>query len=279
MAKCQRSQSGWLVVGLLLLSSTLAMVQLGTPTPSFGQNVAQTTYSPGIPTTWYTHTGNRTGHWTHTWTGSPAWDHTGNQSWAWTHTGNQSWTPPGNRTAHEKRQAPPVLLNGWAHSNITVAARNLTQPILMNGTQGVRLGFIMINESSSNQIIRKVAINETVAQIEFDHNGSIQLIINSSVKPSQVLADNTVLAEAQSLNNLSFWRQAWFYDPNNYTLTIFADPASVTLVYGLAQSTPTPVPEYMTTIPQVLIGCLTITLLIGKRSRNRKAMPAASHLG
>jgi hypothetical protein len=148
----------------------------------------------------------------------------------------------------------------------------------MNGTQGVRLGFIMINESSSDQIIRNLAINETVAQIEFDHNGSVQLIVNSSVRPSQVLADNIVLTEAQSLNGLTPESEAWIFDPNSHTLAIFADPASVTLVYTLAPSTPTstPVPEYPTALAPVLIGCLIMTLLIGKRSRNCETMPLPS---
>jgi hypothetical protein len=156
---------------------------------------------------------------------------------------------------------------------MTVGARNVTQPILMNGTQGVRLGFIMINASSSDQTIRNLAINATVAQIEFDHNGSIQLIVNSSVKPSQVLANNELLTEVQSLNGLTPESGVWVYDSNNHNLTIFADPAFVTLIYPLAPPTSTPVPEYPTTFALVLIGSFAITLLITKRPRNSKAMP------
>jgi hypothetical protein len=146
----------------------------------------------------------------------------------------------------------------------------------MNGTHGVELGFIAINASSTGQIIRNLAFNESVLQIEFDHNGSIQLNVNSSVKPAQVFADNNELTEAQSLNGLTAESDAWVYDSNSHVLAIFADPSSVTLVYSLT-STPsvsTPVPEYPTALALVLIGCFPITLLIAKKSRNRKTMPS-----
>jgi hypothetical protein len=154
---------------------------------------------------------------------------------------------------------------------MTVAARNLTQPILLNGTEGVRLGFIRINASSSGQIIRNVAFNESVAQIEFDYNGSIQLTISSSVKPSQVFADGNLLSEAQSPVGLTPQSEAWIYDPNNQVLTIFADPASVTLIYTPAATTiiTTPVPEYPTALGLVLIGCLIMTILLSKNPRIR----------
>ena len=169
-------------------------------------------------------------------------------------------------TAHRRGKPQLGLLNGWAQSNVTVAFRNVTQPISMNGTQGVRLGLIAINATSSDQIIRNVVFNGTVAQIEFDHNGSIQLIVNSSVKPSQVFADGNLLSEAQSSNMLTPQSEAWAYDPNSHTVTIFADPTSVTLVYTLSAS----VPEYPSTLPLALVGSLTITLLLSSRIRKRK---------
>ena len=236
---------------------------------------------PGFPSTWHSHTGDRTwtcignGTWTHTWnrnftrTGNMTWRHTGNQSWTWTHTGNQTWIQPGNLTAHKRHEGPPILLNGWAKWNMTVAARNITQPILMNGTQGVRLGFIMINASSSNQNIRNLAMNATVAQIEFDHNGSLQVIVNSSIKPSQVLADDTILTQAQTLNGLTPGSEAWAYDSISHTLTIIADPNSVTLVYALTPTTPasTPVPEYSGTFAVVFLACFALVILIGRRTK------------
>lgn len=257
------------MVGLLLFVSALTLTQAGIVGPSYGQFVTQTTYPPGLPTTWHAHPGNRT--WTnqgnHTWNWNHTWNRTftrtGNLTWAWTHTGNQTWARPGNLTRHRRGIG---LLNGWAQSNVTVAFRNVTQPISMNGTQGVRLDFIAINATSSNQIIRNVAFNGTVAQIEFDHNGSVQLIVNSSVKPSQVFADGNLLSEAQSSNMLTPQSDAWTYDLNSHTVTIFADPSSVTLVYTLTA----PVPEYPSALPLALVGCLTITLLFSSRMRKRK---------
>ena len=164
------------------------------------------------------------------------------------------------------------LVNGWAHSNITIASRIITQTLLMNESHGVELGFIAINASSSGQIIRNVAFNETVLQIEFDRNGSIQLTVNSSVKPAQVFADDNALTEAQSSNGLTPASEAWTYDPNSHAVTIFADPSTVTLVYSPTQtpSVPTPVPEYPTALSLVMIGCLAMSLLVAKKSRNRK---------
>jgi hypothetical protein len=158
---------------------------------------------------------------------------------------------------------------------MTIASRIVTQAFLLNGTRGIQLGSIAINASSSGQIIRNLAFNESVLQIEFDHNGSIQLNVNSSVKPAQVFADNNQLTEAQSLNGLTPESEAWVYDPNSHALTLFADPSSVTLVYSLTPtpSVSTPVPEYPTALALVLIGCLAITLLIAKKPRNHKTMP------
>jgi hypothetical protein len=127
----------------------------------------------------------------------------------------------------------------------------------------------MINASSSNQNIRNLAMNATVAQIEFDHNGSLQLIVNSSIKPSQVLADNTVLTQTQTSNGLTPGSEVWTYDSISHTLTIFADPNSVTLVYALTPSAPasTPVPEFLGTFAVILAACFTLVILIGRRTK------------
>jgi hypothetical protein len=133
----------------------------------------------------------------------------------------------------------------------------------------------MINASSNNQNIRNLAMNATVAQIEFDHNGSLQLIVNSSIKPSQVLADNTVLTQAQTLSGLTPGSEAWAYDSISHSLIIFADPNSVTLIYALTPSTPasTPVPEYPTTFAVLLVACFTVVILIGRRTEARSIGP------
>lgn len=258
-----RQRSSWLVVVVLLFTSALTLVQVESVTPSYGQYVGQTSYSSGLYTSWHMHTGNRTwtnGNRTFTWLGNVTWGHMGNHTW--THIANQTWSWQGNMTRHRRGEVPG-LVGGWAHWNMTVAATNLTQPILMNGTQRVRLGFIAINMSSTGQMIRNVAFNESVFQIEFDRNGSIQLTINSSAEPSQVYADGNLLPEAQSVVGLTPQSNVWVYDANTQTLTVFADPTSVTVIYT---ATSAPVPEFPTTLGLLLIGCLAITLFFAKKS-------------
>jgi hypothetical protein len=132
----------------------------------------------------------------------------------------------------------------------------------MNGTDRVRLSHIAINASSGDQNIRNIAFNQTVAQIEFDHNGTLQLIINSSVKPTQVFADNLELTEAQSLNGLTPTSEMWFYDQNNQTLVIFADPSSITIFYGPVAS---PIPEFPIAPGLVLIASIAAGAIVTKR--------------
>ena len=270
---------------LLLSSLALTMFQLGLVSQSFGQFRGQTTQLPrptGQPGNNGVHTGppgysirgNYTRNQTQTGVPQPRWNqswtNTGNQSWTrmenetYTYMGNQTtWTritgPRGNET--HGVGVPPGLVNGWAHSNITVGARNVTHPFFMNGTRRVTLGSIAINASSGNQVIRNVAFNRTVAQIEFDRNGSIQLIINSSVKPTQVFADSVELSEAQSLNGLTAG-EAWFYDQSNHTLIILADPSSITIFYEPAAS---PVPEFPATPSLILILIVVLVAAATKR--------------
>jgi len=260
--KRQRSSIGWLVVALLLLSSALTLLQLGI-SQSYGQLGSQTTQPPGQPGTHIIQSpgppqppGNQT---VHTQTGPPGLP--GSQT-----TRTQTGPPglPTNQTRRGRSGVPPGLVNGWAHSNVTVGARNITQPFFMNGTDRVRLSHIAINASSGGQIIRNIAFNQTVAQVEFDRNGSIQLIINSSVKPTQVFADNIELSEAQSLNGLTPASEMWFYDQNKQTLMIFADPSCITLFYGPVVS---PIPEFPAAPALVLVISLVTSGLITNRQK------------
>jgi len=305
MVNRQSSPLGWLVVSLLLFSSTLTVVQFDIVSQSYGQYVTQTTHSPppGLPTTWRGHIGNRTWtrmanqtwswihignrtftrrgnqSWTWSYTGNQSWTHIENQTWTWnrianqTHTyysGNQTWTwtgplgPPGRGNETRRNgQVPPGLVNGWAHSNVTVGARNVAQPLFMNGTDSVRLSHIAINASSAGQIIRNIAFNQTVTQIEFDRNGTLQLIINSSVKPTQVFADDLELSESQSLNGLTPTSEMWYYNQSNQALTS-ADPSSITIFYA-----PTaPVPEFPTPLEQAIVIYLAVTLILEKKLTN-----------
>jgi len=274
-----RQRARCFVVGLLLLTSTLTLIQVEIATPSYGQSVAQTTCTPGSDTSGEFHTGNRT--WTNlenrtlTWSDNATWGHGGNRSW--THGFNQTWPCFRNEWPHKGAEVPG-LAYGWARSNITVAARNLTLPILMNGTQGVRLGFIGINATSNGQMIRRVAFNETVVQIEFDRNGSILLAVNSSVAPSEVFADGDLLSEAQTLNGLTSQSDVWVYESDSHALTVFADPTSITLIYTPTSGPmTTPVPEYpTTTLYLVLIGSLIISIVLTNNSKTRTRPPARS---
>ena len=150
---------------------------------------------------------------------------------------------------------------------MTITSRKVTQAFLLNGTFGTRLDSIAINASSSGQVIRNVAFNDSVVQVEFDREGSVQLIINSSAKPAQVFADDNTLTMVQSSSGLTPDSEAWAYDQSSHTLIILADPMSITIVYGTA--TPTPIPEFPAALEVVIvIGCLTVTLIIEKDFKN-----------
>ena len=303
----QKSSWRWLIVIVLFFSSAATVVQsqvltqsygqLGTPTArptgGLGNPTWTQTGPPGLPTTWM-RSGNRTGTqtgssppplgnqsatWSHmatqtwtrfnqTWVGPPNQTWTGTQrSLTWTVPLNQTWTREAGNQTHVPGGLPPGLPNGWAQSNMTIDARNITQPVQMNGTDHVRLGYVAINSSSSGQLIRSFAFNESIAQVELDHNGSIELIVNSSSKPTQVYADNLELAEAQSLRGLTPESEAWVYDQNTHTLAIFADPISVTIVYAPIA---TPVPEFSAGLELALFTSLALSVIIaGRRSTRR----------
>ena len=137
----------------------------------------------------------------------------------------------------------------------------------MNGASNVRLDYVAINSSSSEQTIRNIAFNGSILQVELDHNGSIQLVINSSTRPTRVYADNFELAEAQSTSGLTPESEAWIYDQNTGTLTIFADPSSITIIYG---SVATPVPEFSFALELILIVSLVLGAIMSKRQPSRK---------
>lgn len=142
---------------------------------------------------------------------------------------------------HHKGGVPPGLLKAWAHSNMSVVAKAVTEAIFLSGYHGVALSKIAIEASSSNQIISKVAYNETVVHIQFDRDGDVNLIVNSSVRPNAVFGDDMPLAEASSTEGLTPESEAWFYDEQSQILTISADPTTITLFY---MSVDTIIPEF-----------------------------------
>lgn len=287
MSVCQRLPSRLLIAIVLLLSSAAALVQSQILTQSYGQLGTPTsppTVGPGNPT--WTQTGspppppgNQSATWSHmatqTWTRfmNHTWVGTSNQTWT---QGNLTWTVPPNQTwarnswnqTHVPGGLPPGLSNGWAHSNVTVDARNITRPVLMNGTDQVTLGYVAINSSSSGQLIRSIAFNESIAQVELDHNGSIQLMVNSSTKPTQVYADNLELTEAQSTMGLTPESEAWVYNQNTHTLTIFADPTTVTILYA---PTATPVPEFPSGLEVASLISLAVCAIFTRRRSTRRS--------
>lgn len=151
---------------------------------------------------------------------------------------------------------PPGLVNAWAHSNMSVVARAVTHAIFLNGTHGVELAEIAINASSNGQMIDNVAFNETVAQIDFDQPGAVELDVNSSQKPMMVFADGNQLTELPMNIGLTPNSNAWVYDQNTHALTVFADPSSITIFYD-PQSTP---------VPEFPAGSVTFALAIAVAS-------------
>jgi hypothetical protein len=174
--------------------------------------------------------------------------------------------PDDIQQAHLELLAPlrnnlPGLLKGWALFNMSVAARAVTHAIFLNGTHRVELAEIAINASSNGQMIENVAFNESIVKIDFDHDGSVELSLNSSAKPSAVYADDMQLGEAQSSNGLNLNSNEWVYD--HHMIIIFADPSSVTIFYS---PTPTPVPEFPVTLTAlILIVALSASLIVTKR--------------
>ncbi len=159
------------------------------------------------------------------------------------------------------------MLNAWAHSNMSIVARDVTHAIFLNGTHGVELAEIAINASSNGQLIENVAFNESVVQIDFDHDGAVELVVNSTAKPTSVFADDMQLPEAQSTNGLNMNSNMWTYDEGHQQLTIFADPSSVTVLYG---SNPTPIPEFPAALTALaLIGGISASMLVIRKKPNR----------
>lgn len=163
---------------------------------------------------------------------------------------------------------PPGLVNAWAHSNMSVVGRAVTHAIFLNGTHGIELAQIAIAASSNGQMIRNVAFNQSVAKVDFDHDGSVELEVNSSSKPAAVFADDNELPEAQWNIGLTPNSNAWVYDENSHMLTVYADPSSITIFYG---SSPTPLPEF----PAGIVALVLLASLIGsvpavRRSRRTK---------
>jgi len=159
-------------------------------------------------------------------------------------------TKPGRRGG-----VPPGLQKAWAHSNMSVVARAVTQAIFLGGVHGVELAEIAVQTSRASQMIDRVAFNESVVQRVFDRDGAVVLIINSSAKPTAVFADENELKESPSTAGLNADNETWMYNDNGHIITVFADPSSITLYYGAA-----PTPTQM--LPIAYIGLILVVFIV-----------------
>jgi hypothetical protein len=232
------------IVWILLICAILTLVEGVTVNPSYAQMNVQSH--------------------THTHTNGPSTFQGSASSTLTTISGSTEMQGHGRRGG-----VPPGLLNAWAHSNMSVVARAVTHAIFMNGTHGVELAQIAIAASSNGQMIRNVAFNESVAKVDFDHDGSVELDVNSSSKPTTVFADDNELPEAQLNIGLTPNSNAWVYDDNSHMLRVYADPSSITIFYSSSQA---PLPEFPAGIVAlVLLASLIGTVLaVKKRSRRTK---------
>ena len=177
----------------------------------------------------------------------------------------------GNGNGRHGHGVPHGLLNAWAHSNMSVVARAVTHAIFLNGTHGVELAEIAINASSNGQLIKDIANNESVVEVEFDHDGAVELHVNSTEKPSMIFADDNQLTEVETADG-NMTSNTWAYNQNNHMLTVDADPSSITIVYG---TYPTPVLEFPSggTIAVIALVALASALFLLKRKQLNTRKP------
>lgn len=228
------------IVGLLILCSVIALAEGFMVNPSYAQPAVQSHANTNRPPSF--------------------------QNVAASSSTTNSASTSGHGNGRRGSGVPPGLLNAWAHSNMSVVARAVTHAIFLNGEHGVELAQIAIAASSNGQLIENVATNETVAQVDFDHDGAVELDVNSSAKPAAVFADDNELTEAQWNVGLTPNSNAWAYDQNSHMLKVFADPSSITIFYGQA---PMPVPEFPAgLVALTLVGSLATALLVAKKTKH-----------
>jgi hypothetical protein len=176
-------------------------------------------------------------------------------------------TSTSSTSAETSRPEPPGLRAGWAASNITVRSTIFHQTLLFIGAEGATITSITLASSSNGQVIRNVASNANVAQVEFDHDGGIVLVIQTSARPAAVYADDRLLAPVVSTAGLNFSSNVWAYAQGNGMLTVYADPATVTLFYGTA---PAPIPEFRNNVLAVTLAMVAVATIFILTKRGRK---------
>jgi hypothetical protein len=181
-----------------------------------------------------------------------------------------SGTTSTSQSTMQGRREPPGLVSGWAMSNVTVMSTSYTQMMLMNSGMGLTLSSISVASSTNGQMMENVAYNSNIVQVEFDHDGGAELVIHSSIKPAAVYADDRLLVESSSTAGLSFNSNAWVYDQTSSTLTVFADPSTITAFYGS-----TPVPEFPISLAALTMMLATIAAAATVNAVRRKETRSA----
>lgn len=176
-----------------------------------------------------------------------------------------SGTTSTSQSTIQGRREPPGLVSGWAMSNVTVMSTSYTQMMLMNSGMGLTLSSISVASSTNGQVMANVAYNSNIVQVEFDHDGGAELVIHSSIKPASVYADDRLLVESSSTAGLSFSSNAWDYDQTSSTLTVFADPSTITAFYGSTQ-----VPEFPISLAALTMMLATIAAAVTVSAARRK---------
>lgn len=134
---------------------------------------------------------------------------------------------------------PPGIHGEWATLNKTVNGAAEISPLKLNST--LTISWVDINANPEGQLIRDVAYNGSVLQVEFDKTGFITFTLKSSLNPTAIYADNEMLAAQSIGNESSLARAGYFYNKTSGIITISADPSSVTLFFNALPSTPTSV--------------------------------------
>ncbi|HUK50068.1 MAG TPA: hypothetical protein VLV18_03450, partial [Terriglobales bacterium] len=96
----------------------------------------------------------------------------------------------------------------------------------------------------------------------------VQLTLTSSIQPTVIYADKTQLVQVASVTGLTPTSNSWVY--TGQTLTIFADPSALTIMYN---STPSQAPSQITTAISSAANSTT-PVAMNQTMTNSTAMPA-----
>ncbi len=130
---------------------------------------------------------------------------------------------------------PPGLGIGWASSNMSVNAFQVTQTIFLSQSQN-----LSVSQVASNGEIASVAYNQTALQFRFVQNGTVSLSFASTKPPVAIYAD------AKSVP----------FSYVNGVVTVTADPTTMTVLYAPPSS------PFNNTMVLILLGAAAAISLI-----------------